>query len=121
MWEERCDHNFRRFIHRIDIGKLHLSILLHRAQLGFRHRTIVVSGCRARWRRRCHLHQEHCGMIENTDAEQIERLNARIIELMRERDALRKAAQDFVDKVDRGEARSRQSYDAFKAALGEKP
>ena len=30
---------------------------------------------------------------------------------------LAKAAQDFIDKVDRGAARSEQSYAAFKAAL----
>lgn len=32
-------------------------------------------------------------------------------------EALAKAAQDFIDKVDRGEARSVKSYAAFKAAL----
>lgn len=37
---------------------------------------------------------------------------------MNEREELlAKAAQDFVDKVDRGEARSTRSYDAFKKAL----
>lgn len=35
--------------------------------------------------------------------------------------ALASAAQDFVDKVDRGEARSKQSYAAFKAALASLP
>ncbi len=32
-------------------------------------------------------------------------------------EALAKAAKDFIDKVDRGEARSVKSYAAFKAAL----
>jgi len=32
-----------------------------------------------------------------------------------------KAAQDFIDKVDRGEARSKNSYAAFKAALASPP
>lgn len=32
-------------------------------------------------------------------------------------EALAKAAQDFIDKVDRGEARSVKSYAAFNAAL----
>lgn len=32
---------------------------------------------------------------------------------------LRRAARDFVDKVERGEARSVRSYRAFKLALGE--
>jgi hypothetical protein len=32
-------------------------------------------------------------------------------------EALAKAAQDFIDKVDRGEARSIKSYQAFKKAL----
>lgn len=34
---------------------------------------------------------------------------------------LAKAAQDFIDKVDRGAARSEQSYAAFKAALASSP
>ena len=33
-------------------------------------------------------------MIENTDAEQIERLNARVVELMRQRDALAEALEE---------------------------
>lgn len=39
--------------------------------------------------------------------------------LLTELAELRRAARDFVDKVDRGEARSVRSYLAFKAALGE--
>lgn len=33
-------------------------------------------------------------MIENTDAEQIERLNSRVVELLREHDALLNALED---------------------------
>jgi hypothetical protein len=40
-----------------------------------------------------------------------------LIGLRAENARLRKASQDFIDKVDRGEARSKDSYAAFKAAL----
>lgn len=36
-------------------------------------------------------------MIEITDAEQVERLNSRVMELLRERDALVKAFQQILD------------------------
>lgn len=39
--------------------------------------------------------------------------------LLSELEQLRKAARDFVDKVERGEARSVRSYRAFKLVLGE--
>lgn len=36
-------------------------------------------------------------MIENTDAEQVERLNSRIVELLQERDALVKALEQIAE------------------------
>lgn len=38
-------------------------------------------------------------MIENTDAEQIERLNARVAELLRDRDGLVKALEHIAGKI----------------------
>jgi hypothetical protein len=39
-------------------------------------------------------------MIETSHAEQVERLNSRVMELLRERDALVKALQKIADLVD---------------------
>jgi hypothetical protein len=51
------------------------------------------------------------------DEKQIASLSAKVDELEARLKPLEAAALAFIAKVDRGEARSRESYDAFKAAL----
>jgi hypothetical protein len=56
-------------------------------------------------------------MIENTDAEQIERLNARIVELLRERDDLLKANQVLHNLLTNREAEIAALRDAAQSPL----
>lgn len=71
------------------------------------------------------LRWDICSIVWHTCAEQndakwmacVERKNKVIDEQAAEIAALREAAQDFVDKVERGEARSVRSYRKFKKAL----
>jgi hypothetical protein len=62
-------------------------------------------------------------MIKNTDEDQIERLNSRVAELLRERDALRdalKAAREYIG-WDADTSSADLVLERINAALGAKP